>query len=109
MCYSVVSNRTNPMAVLFVVDQAGAMCGRMPRTGNSKADQVAAAINKMFAPLIAMAKKQGGVRGYDEVGATGHGRKGVHNVLQGPLSSQILKLISKISDNLGASYANPIE
>lgn len=99
MSYSVVPNRANPMAVLFVVDQSGSMAGRMPKTGNTKADQVATVINKMFAELITKAKKQDGVRDYYDVGVIGYGRKGVYNALQGSLSTQILNPISKISDN----------
>lgn len=99
MSYSVVPNRANPMAALFVVDQSGSMIDRMPKTGNTKSHQVATVINKMFAELITKAKKQDGVRDYYDVGVIGYGRKGVYNALQGSLSSQILNPISKISDN----------
>lgn len=99
MSYSVVPNRANPMAVLFVVDQSGSMSDRMQKTGNTKADQVATVINKMFAELITKAKKQDGVRNYYDVGVIGYGSRGVYNALQGPLSSQILNPISMISDN----------
>lgn len=83
MSYSVVPNRANPMAVLFVVDQSGSMIDRMPKTGNTKSHQVATVINKMFAELITKAKKQDGVRDYYDVGVIGYGRKGVYNALQG--------------------------
>ena len=99
MSYSVVPNRANPMAVLFVVDQSGSMSDKMPKTGNTKADQVATVINKMFAELITKAKKQDGVRDYYEVGVIGYGYRGVYNALQGPLSSKILNPISQISSN----------
>ena len=99
MSYSVVPNRANPMAVLFVVDQSGSMSDKMPRTGNTKADQVATVINKMFAELITKARRQDGVRDYYDVGVIGYGQRGVYNALQGPLSQQILNPISKISAN----------
>ena len=99
MSYSVVPNRANPMAILFVVDQSGSMSDKMPRSGNTKADQVATVINKMFAELITKAKKQDGVRDYYDVGVIGYGQRGVYNALQGPLSQQILNPISKISAN----------
>ncbi len=99
MSYSVVPNRANPMAVLFVVDQSGSMTDKMPKTGNTKADQVATVINKMFSELITKARKQEGVRDYYDVGVIGYGYRGVYNALQGALSSQILNPISQISAN----------
>ena len=99
MNYSVVPNRANPMAVLFVVDQSGSMSDIMPKSGNRKADQVATVINRMFSELITKAKKQDGVRDYYEVGVIGYGSEGVYNALQGSLSQQILNPISKIASN----------
>ena len=99
MSYSVVPNRANPMAVLFVVDQSGSMSDTMLKTGHTKADQVATVINKMFAELITKAKKQDGVRDYYDVGVIGYGYKGVYNALQGELAGQILNPISKIAAN----------
>lgn len=99
MSYTVVPNRANPMAILFVVDQSGSMSEAMPRTGNTKADQVATVINKMFSELITKAKKQDGVRDYYDVGVIGYGSSGVRNALQGSLSEQILNKISAISAN----------
>ncbi|MBQ6341401.1 MAG: VWA domain-containing protein [Kiritimatiellae bacterium] len=99
MSYSVVPNRANPMAILFVVDQSGSMSDRMPKTGNTKADQVATVINKMFSELITKATKQDGVRHYYDVGVIGYGHKGVYNALQGSFSGQILNPIDQIAAN----------
>ncbi len=99
MSYSVVPNRANPMAILFVVDQSGSMSDKMPRSGNTKADQVATVINKMFSELITKATKQDGVRHYYDVGVIGYGQRGVYNALQGPFGSQILNPIDQIAAN----------
>lgn len=99
MSYSVVPNRANPMAVLFVVDQSGSMSDKMPKTGNAKADQVATVINKMITELIIKAKRMDGVRDYYDVGVIGYGGHGVYNALKGSLSAQILNPISKIAEN----------
>lgn len=97
MSYSVVPNRANPMAILFVVDQSGSMSDTMPKTGNTKADQVATVINKMFSELITKATRQDGVRHYYDVGVIGYGYKGVYNALQGPFSEHILNPIDQIA------------
>ena len=97
--YSVVPNRSNPVAILFVVDQSGSMEDKMPKTGNTKANQVATVINKMFSELITKAKKQDGVRHYYDVGVIGYGGNGVYNALKGSLTSQILNPIGDISAN----------
>ncbi|MBR6802993.1 MAG: VWA domain-containing protein [Kiritimatiellae bacterium] len=97
--YSVIPNRSNPTAILFVVDQSGSMQDKMSKTGNTKAEQVATVINKMFAELITKARKQDGVRHYYDVGVIGYGGKGVYNALKGPLANQILNSIQDISAN----------
>lgn len=99
MSYSVVPNRANPMAILFVVDQSGSMNDKMPKTGNTKASQVATVINKMFSELITKATKQDGVRHYYDVGVIGYGGKGVYNALQGSFADTILNPIEQIAAN----------
>ncbi len=99
MSYSEVPNIANPMAILFVVDQSGSMSDKMPKTGNTKADQVATVINKMFSELITKATKQDGVRHYYDVGVIGYGHRGVYNALQGPFTGQILNPIDQIAAN----------
>lgn len=69
----------------------------MPKTGNSKSDQVATVINKMISELITKAQKQDGVRDYYHVGVIGYSGDEVYNALQGALSSHILNPISEIA------------
>lgn len=87
------------MAILFVVDQSGSMEDKMPKTGNTKAFQVATVINKMLSELITKAKKQGEVRHYYDVGVIGYGGNRVYNALKGSLEGHILNPIGKVNDN----------
>lgn len=97
--YSVVPNRSNPMAILFVVDQSGSMEDKMPKSGRTKAVQVADVINKMLSELITKARRENEVRHYYDVGVIGYGGNRVYNALKGSLETQILNPIGTINDN----------
>lgn len=93
MSYSVIPNSSNPMAILFVVDQSGSMDDKMT-CGKTKAEQVATVINKTISELVIASSKGETVKHYYDVGVIGYNSNGVCNALQGPFAAQIMNPIS---------------
>jgi len=95
MSYTAEISRSNPTALLFIVDQSGSMADKMS-TGRSKAQQVADVLNRTLATLITRCTKSEGTRNYFEIGVIGYGGAGADNGFQGALSHLILQPISAI-------------
>jgi hypothetical protein len=63
MPYSAEISRSNPTALLFLIDQSGSMCDLMA-SGRSKAQFVADALNRTLVNLITRCTKSDGTRNY---------------------------------------------
>jgi hypothetical protein len=97
MTYSKYITRKDPGCFLFLVDQSASMSDKLDE--GSKADQVAAALNKLLQELAAVSSKDEGIRDYFDIGVIGYGNNGSGNALKGPLSSQLLNPISVVAEN----------
>lgn len=95
MPYAAQITRTQPTALIFLVDQSGSMRDAMA-TGRSKAQQVADVFNRTLASLIIRCTAADGVRDYFEIGVIGYGGHGAGNALLGPLAGQVLHPISAV-------------
>lgn len=93
--YTAEISRSNPTALLFLVDQSGSMEDKMA-SGRSKAQQVADVLNRSLATLITRCTKAEGTRNYFDIGIIGYGGDGAYNGFQGALDSSILHPISAI-------------
>jgi len=93
--YTAEISRSNPTALLFLVDQSGSMEDKMS-TGRSKAQQVADVLNRTLATLITRCTKAEGTRNYFDIGVIGYGVNGEYNGFKGALGSSILHPISSI-------------
>lgn len=98
MAYTAEIGRSNPTAILFVVDQSGSMDDKMS-TGKTKAEQVADVLNRTLAQLITRCTKSEGTRDYFEIGVIGYNQFGAHNGFKGELSGSIMHKISKIESS----------
>jgi len=97
--YQAPIQRTDPTALLFVVDQSGSMGDRMAASEKTKAQFVADVLNRTLMDLVTRCTKAEGVRDYFEIGVIGYGGQGAHNGLQGALSSHVLNPISALEAN----------
>lgn len=95
MPYAAEISRSNPTALLFVVDQSGSMDEKMP-SGISKAQKVADVLNKTLATLIMRCTKAEGTRDFFDVGVIAYGADGAYNGFQGSLGALILNRISAV-------------
>jgi hypothetical protein len=98
MPYTAQISRTEPTALLFVIDQSGSMDERM-ETGGSKAAFVADVLNKTLYQLVIRCTRADGVRNYFDVGVMAYGGNGVRSGFSGALSSGLLHPISAIESN----------
>ena len=98
MSYTAEISRSNPTALLFLVDQSASMDDKMS-TGRSKAQQVADVLNRTLANLIIRCQKSEGVRNYFDIGVIGYGGSGAFNGFQGNLSGSVLHPISAIESS----------
>lgn len=96
MSYSAEISRSNPTALIFLIDQSGSMDDNMPSAGRSKAQQVADVLNRTIATLITRCTRSEGTRDYFEIGVIAYGAHGAYNGFQGPLSHSIIHPISLI-------------
>jgi hypothetical protein len=101
MAYTAQITRTNPSAILVLLDQSGSMAdsfGADP--SRSKAEKVADAINLLLFELaVNCTKVHGeGVRPYYEVGVIGYG-PGVAPAFGGALTGRELVSIVEVADN----------
>lgn len=99
MAYQAAIQRSDPTALLFVIDQSGSMGERMGTFEISKAQFLADVMNKTLMELVTRCQKADGVRDYFHVGVIGYGVDGPKNALTGALGSQILNPISTFEAN----------
>jgi hypothetical protein len=98
MPYTAEISRSNPTALLFLVDQSASMDDKMS-SGRSKAQQVADVLNRTLATLITRCTKSEGTRNYFDIGLIGYGGSGAFNGFQGSLSGSVLHPISSIESS----------
>src|SRR5947199_5687106 len=99
MPYSAELSRTNPTAVVFVIDQSSSMAepfGAQP--DKPKAQGVADGINRLLQNLVLKCAKSEGVRDYFHVGVFGYGGR-VAWCLAGAMAGQRLSPLSLVSNN----------
>lgn len=99
MAYQAPIQRSDPTALLFLVDQSGSMGDRMAATEKTKAQFVADVLNRTLMHLVTRCQKSDGVRDYFHIGVIGYGAQGAQNSLQGALSGQVLNVISALEAN----------
>lgn len=93
--YTAEISRSNPTALLFLVDQSGSMDDKMS-SGKSKAQQVADVLNRTLATLITRCTKAEGTRNYFDIGVIAYGGNGAYNGFQGALGASVLNPVSDI-------------
>ena len=101
MSYTAEINRQNPGCFLFLIDQSYSMVDPVGgEMGQSKADQLADAINRLLIELTIRCTKdqEEGVRNYYDVGVIGYGQR-VGSALGGNLAGRDLIPIRDIADN----------
>lgn len=99
MPYQAPIQRTDPTALLFLVDQSSSMGDRMAGSERTKAQIVADVLNKTLMQLVTRCAKADGIRDYFEIGVIGYGGNGAKNALTGNLSNQVLNPISHIESS----------
>ena len=96
MPYQAPIQRTDPTAILFIVDQSASMGDRMAGSERTKAQIVADVLNKTLMQLVTRCAKADGIRDYFDIGVIGYGGGGASNALTGVLSNKVLNPISQI-------------
>lgn len=99
MAYQAAIQRSDPTALLFLVDQSRSMEDRMAGSERTKAQFVADVLNRTLANLIVRCRKSDGVRDYFNVGVLGYGGDSVTNGFHGVLSQTTLQPISVVEAN----------
>lgn len=99
MAYQAAIQRSDPTALLFLVDQSRSMEDRMAGSERTKAQFVADVLNRTLATLIVRCRKSDGVRDYFNVGVLGYGGDSVTNGFHGVLSQTTLQPISVVEAN----------
>ena len=100
MAYSAEISRSNPVCLVFLIDQSGSM-GDAFGTGEGnqkKADALADVVNRLLQNLVIKCAKEEGVRDYFHVGVIGYGAQ-VGPGFTGPLAGQPLVPISQIGSS----------
>src|SRR4051794_37939743 len=99
MPYTAELSRSNPTALLFLIDQSSSMAepfGAQPE--KPKAQGVADGINRILQNLVLKCAKSEGIRDYFHVGVIGYGGR-VHWALGGKLAGQKLVPLSSVASN----------
>ncbi|MFB7904946.1 vWA domain-containing protein [Kitasatospora sp. NPDC056076] len=100
MSYTAEISRTNPTAIIFLVDQSASMSdpigGEVPK---SKAEVVSDAINRLLTELSIKCAKEEGVRDYFHVAVIGYGHTSVGSAFNGDLAGRDLVPLSQVADN----------
>ena len=99
MPYSAEISRSNPTALLFLLDESGSMVepfGAQP--DKRKADGVADAINRLLQNIVLKCAKADGIRDFFHVGMVSYGSK-VQSAFRGPLAGESLVPVSKLAGN----------
>lgn len=99
MAYQAAIQRSDPTALLFLVDQSRSMEDRMAGSERTKAQFVADVLNRTLTTLIVRCRKSDGVRDYFDVGVLGYGGDSVTNGFHGVLSQTTLQPISVVEAN----------
>lgn len=99
MPYQAPIQRTDPTALLFIVDQSSSMGDRMADSERTKAQIVSDVLNKTLMQLVTRCAKADGVRDYFDIGVIGYGNSGAQNALHGELAKRFLNPISAIEAN----------
>ena len=99
MPYSAEISRSNPTAILFLLDQSSSMrepFGRQPE--KSKADGVADALNRLLQNFFLKCAKADGICDFFHVGMIRYGGR-VESAFGGALAAGTLVPVSRIADN----------
>jgi hypothetical protein len=99
MPYTAQISRTNPTALLFLLDQSSSMLepfGAQP--DKRKADGVSDALNRLLQNLVLKCARADGVRDFFHVGLIGYGGR-VASAFGGPLASKDLVPISQVASS----------
>ena len=99
MPYLAEISRSNPTAILFLVDLSGSMQNLVGGQEISRAQFLADALNRVVANLIARSSKAEGIRDYFDVGVISYSGRGVKNPLEGPFASKVFNPISLFESN----------
>jgi hypothetical protein len=97
--YAAEISRTNPTALVFLLDQSSSMLepfGGQPE--KSKADGVADALNRLLQNLVLKCAKADGIRDFFHVGIVSYGGR-VTPAFGGALAGQSLVPVSKVANN----------
>jgi hypothetical protein len=97
--YSAEISRTNPTALLFLLDQSSSMLepfGGQP--DKSKAEGVADALNRLLQNIVLKCAKADGIRDFFHVGMISYGGK-VNSAFGGALAGLTMVPVSKIANN----------
>ncbi len=99
MPYSAEVSRSNPMCIIFLVDQSGSMNDPFGKdSGKMKSEGVADAINQLIDTLIDSCTKQGAVLDRYHIGVIGYGDNAV-SLLQSDSGESDLVKISELADS----------
>jgi hypothetical protein len=99
MPYTAQISRSNPACVLLLIDQSQSMSEPFAGdlTGQTKADAVADAVNRLLQNLVLRSAKADGVRDYFHVGVIGYG-SALRSGLGGKVPYEVLVPISRLGD-----------
>jgi hypothetical protein len=97
MTYQAEISRSSPTAILFIIDQSTSMNQRL-QSEQTKATFLADAPNKTLYTVITNCSKADGVRDYFHVGVIAYSGTSARNGFHGPLASEPLHPLSRISD-----------
>ena len=100
MAYTAEISRTNPTCFLLLVDQSGSMAEPFgAKSGKSKADGVAEAVNRLLQTLVARCAKGENILDRYYVGVIGYGGNVSPGFPIGALSGEVLQPVSRIGTN----------
>lgn len=101
--YNAEISRSNPSAILFLVDRSGSMQDPIAGGQGDKAKAVADAVNKLLQNLVIKCSKGDSIRDYFEVGVIGYGVGGtsvsVAPIFAGNLAGKELVKVSEVAMN----------
>lgn len=98
MSHSAEISRSNPTALMILLDQSSSMSDPFAGGADSKAVEAARVVNRFLAELTIKCAKADGIRDYYSVGVIGYGAN-IGNAFGGALASEGLQPISVIGDN----------
>lgn len=97
--YNAEISRNNPGCILFLVDRSGSMKDPIAGGQGTKAEAVAAAVNKLLQNLVIKCSKGDSIRDYFQVGVIGYGMrdKDVGPIFAGALTGKDIVTISEVA------------